>query len=237
MTKLTIVFVPGLWEGSSVFFSLATTLQQEGYEAVTAELVSSGTSSPGNPSLHDDVAAIRKVIAPLIEIEGKDVLLVLHSAGGFLGSNAIQGLTAKAREAEEKKGGVFKIVFLTAGVAPVGFKHEPLPFFNIQGDKLFGKDPKALLFNDLLPEGADAWAAKSQHQPAKNCEETIAFAGWKEVPSRYLIYEGDAVLPTALQMQFAQLAGSEITTCSAGHMVMLSQPQKVLEVIREAAGK
>lgn len=77
--------------------------------------------------MRDDEAAIHSVVKKLIE-EETDVVMVLHSAGGFLGSAAIEGLGRK----EGRKGGVVKLVFLCAGIAKVGHEHKPLPFMDLE---------------------------------------------------------------------------------------------------------
>lgn len=59
-------------------------------------------------------------------------MMVCHSAGGFLGSGATEGLSKKERENEGKKGGVRAFVFLAAGLGPVGFVHEDLPFMDFE---------------------------------------------------------------------------------------------------------
>lgn len=63
--------------------------------------------------------------------------MVMHSVGGILGSNAIEGLRLNARGVKE--GGVVKLVFLTAAVFPEGFKHGPLPFmeFDVRSNSPF----------------------------------------------------------------------------------------------------
>ena len=134
----TIVFVPGFWEGSAPFLHVVSLLQKEGYSTEIATLPSTGTVSPGNPSMHDDIAAIRSFIINLVE-KGQHVVLVLHSAGGFLGSNAIESLSLKARQEKELAGGVSKIVFIAGAVFPEGFKHGPLPFFtyDVRSDPIF----------------------------------------------------------------------------------------------------
>ena len=123
----TILFVPGFWEGSAPFLHVASLLQAEGYPTEIATLPSTGTVSPGNPNMYDDIAAVRSTIIKLVE-KGQHVVLVLHSAGGFIGSNAIEGLSLKARQEKELPGGVSKIVFVAGAVFPEGFKHAPLPF-------------------------------------------------------------------------------------------------------------
>lgn len=127
MSLPTILIVPGLWEGPSAFEPLAAVLRKAGYTVHTASLVSCGTVSPGNPSMKDDVHGIRKQLQSLVDT-GDDVVLVLHSAGGFLGSEAMDGLDKSTRAAESKAGGVVKIIFLAAAVLPRGYEHQALPF-------------------------------------------------------------------------------------------------------------
>jgi len=121
---LTVLFVPGFWEGPTVFEKVISLLKTSEVSAEAATLKSTGTTSPGNPEMKDDVAAIRAHIE-IILARGEDVLLALHSAGGFLGSEAMQGLDKKTRGEQP---GVIGIVFLAAAVFPEGYQHQPLPF-------------------------------------------------------------------------------------------------------------
>lgn len=136
----TILFVPGFWEGAAPFADVSSRLQSKGFQTEVALLASTGTTSPGNPSMQDDIAAIRQKVSELVEA-GQEIVMVLHSGGGFLGSNAIEGLTAKAQGG---KIGVSQMVFLAAAVFPEGFEHSPLPFYDIKA-RLF-RCPKGLRF-------------------------------------------------------------------------------------------
>ena len=83
--------------------------------------------------MKDDVASIRERIHTIVEKGGEqEVLLVLHSAGGYLGCMAIEDLSVAERKVGGKKGGVGKIVFLAGAVWPEGYMHGPLPFFEYQ---------------------------------------------------------------------------------------------------------
>jgi hypothetical protein len=124
----TIIFVPGLWEGPTVFNRVTSLLQAQGYATEVASLCSTGILSPGNPNMDDDIANIRSTISKAVEAD-HDVLLVCHSAGGFLGSAAIEGLTAKARKDNGLKGGVVKMLLIAAGVFPKGTTPPVAPFF------------------------------------------------------------------------------------------------------------
>jgi len=84
---------------------------------------------------------------------------------------------------------------------------------------------------------AEKWIKVLECQPSEGWSGKFTYAGWKDVPSVYLACEKDAAVPFELQKKFAALAGSEIFTCSAAHMPTLSQPDKVVEVVRKAAGE
>jgi hypothetical protein len=131
----TIIFVPGLWEGPTVFDKVTSILQSQGHSTEVTSLLSTGTTSPGNPNMNDDIANIRSTISKVVEAE-EEVLLVLHSAGGFLGSSCIEGLTVKAQKEKGLQGGVVKILFLAAGVLPMGATPPLLPFFEFDVSQL-----------------------------------------------------------------------------------------------------
>lgn len=133
MTKPTIAFVPGLWEGPSVFSHVSSLLSTYNYTSTTIPLQSTGHASPNNPNLKDDVKGIRGALIPLIEgngsEEGKEIILVGHSAGAFLAANAVEGMGLETRKRDGKRGGVKRLVFLTGGIWPEGMMHPDLPFF------------------------------------------------------------------------------------------------------------
>lgn len=131
----TILFVPGIWEGASLFGPISSLLAADGFTTATAVLPSTATTSPGNPTMKDDVAAVRYHIQQLVH-RGDDILLVLHSAGGFIGSEAMEGLAKKERQERGERGGVIGIVFIAGAVFPVGHQHHPLPFAVIEVDTL-----------------------------------------------------------------------------------------------------
>jgi len=94
-----------------------------------------------------------------------------------------------------------------------------------------------LLFNDLPPDVAESWLAKMQCQPATGWADVVEHAGWKDAPSVYLICENDNAMSVGLQERVSAMAGCEIERCGSGHMVILTMPDKVVEVVRKAAGE
>ena len=95
--------------------------------------------------------------------------------------------------------------------------------------------PEKIMLNDLDDKAAKTWVTKLRSQPASGWDDTVSYCGWRDVSSVYLVCEGDACIPPPVQLQLAETAGSRIEKCPAGHMPMLSMPEKVVEVIVKAA--
>lgn len=74
--------------------------------------------------------------------------------------------------------------------------------------------------------------AEIKPQPAEGWNDVTSYGGWEVVPTTYLVCEGDKLLPISLQEQCAAVANSKIERCSAGHIPQLSQPERVIEVIK-----
>jgi hypothetical protein len=75
----------------------------------------------GYPQPFDDTKVIQSLLEQLIVRDGKNVVLLGHSSGGFVASEAADPeLQAKNRKEQGLKGGVFGIFYACAFVVPVG---------------------------------------------------------------------------------------------------------------------
>ncbi|RBA15801.1 hypothetical protein FPRO05_12408 [Fusarium proliferatum] len=205
---------------------------------LTVGILDTGKTPPERPTMDDDIAKIVKDLTPVVEEAGEEgVVAVMHSAGGFIGSGALKGLTCKARQDVGRTGGVKKIVFIAAGVAPEGFEQGPMDFFDYHESNgtQSCKDPRNLLYSDFSDEEVNKWLPGLQHQADRGWATKLQYCGWREVPSVYIICDGDKILPAELQERFARLAGSEIVRIGAGHMVQLSQTEKVADIVASHA--
>ena len=132
MSKPIIVFVPGFWEGPTVYDHVASKLKEAGYVTITASLASTGSLPPNVRTYSDDIRAVKDKIEEAVD-QDRTVILVMHSAGGFTGSHAAKGLSRLARSQSGKRGGIVNMVFLAGGIFPEGRKHESqLPCFDYQ---------------------------------------------------------------------------------------------------------
>ncbi len=103
---------------------------------------------------------------------------------------------------------------------------------------MHSRDPVASLLNDLPPADAEKYANELSWQPATYVESIyVDYCAWKDIPSVYLLCTRDQVIPIEVQRQIAAMAGAETESCDAGHMVTLSQPERVVGFVRWAAGE
>lgn len=93
--------------------------------------------------------------------------------------------------------------------------------------------PEELLFHDV--PGKEKWLAALQPQPGHGWDDTVTYAGWRHVPSVYVVAKLDKLIPAELQPVLAKSANSELKEVEAGHMLILSRPQEVADIIKAAA--
>ena len=114
----TIVLVPGAFHVASSMDLLSSQLEQAGYDTKIIGLV---TVNQPKFTVQDDVAVLAgEVLLPLIEKQGKDVVLYLHSYAGFPGSAAIKGLSKTERLAAGKRGGILGLIYQSAFIPKSG---------------------------------------------------------------------------------------------------------------------
>lgn len=129
MSVPTLIFIPGFWEGAAAFSKVVKILESEhSYPVKVIPLISTGTEAPNAKTFSDDVDAIRDVAAELAN-DGREMVFIMHSAGGFIGSQALAGLGLPRRKQRGEVGGVRKLVYLTGALLPEGSDHPPVPFF------------------------------------------------------------------------------------------------------------
>jgi pimeloyl-ACP methyl ester carboxylesterase len=228
----TVVLVHGAFADASSWNGVITRLQNEGVPVI----------APANPlrGISADAAYLAAVIE---QIEGP-VLAVGHSYGGAVITNA-------ATNAENVVGLVYVAAFAPdegelLGAVEAGSKDSVL---------------NSALVNRTYPTAGGGSATESYIDPAKARD---AFAGdlsdeqaaliaatqrpvsefafselngppaWKRLPSWAVVATGDKAAGTDVVRSMAERAGAKITEIDGSHVIMVSQPQAVVNVILEA---
>ncbi|KAK3902806.1 pyrethroid hydrolase [Staphylotrichum tortipilum] len=207
----------------------------------------------GYPQGEEDTEAVLGVLKPLVEA-GKEVLLVGHSSGGWVATQAAQhDLQAKVRKSKGLAGGVIGILYAGAFVIPVGesihsffqpkdgtFVTPPFMKFHKHGAAGLGTivNAEQFLFNDLDAAVAKEWAAGLTASPILTTKLTND--AYSALPCGYLVLDGDLTLPREYQLGMASLLSSKtgsssIYHCPAGHSPHLSWTEGMVDTIRTFA--
>lgn len=231
--KLTVVLVHGAYADGSSWDGVVEQLQ-------TASIP---VMAPANPlrGLAHDTAYTASYIN---QIPGP-VLAVAHSYAGAVITNAcvntpnVVGLIfvdAFATDVGEAAGKVLsgsKDSILSTALSqlkyPVGNGAETATEFFVQPDKFH-----ATFAADLPAEQAAALAA-TQRPAAEACfTETTTAAAWKTLPCWAVFGSADKAAGTDIVRSQAERAGATITEVDGSHLLLISQPQAVTDVIMAA---
>src|SRR5215475_1282936 len=221
-TKPSIVFCHGIWADGSCFSKVIPTLQAEGHQCIAAQYSLDTTA--------DDIATVKRTLGRV----SSPAILVGHSYGGSVITGAgtddrVAGLVyiaAFAPDADE-----------TSVTQPSKFpKTDVLSHTEVADGRIW-----------LLREGMDSFAGDLSEQEkslawATQCvpapdlfDAKVGGTAWKSKPSWYIVAKNDRTVQPDLERAMAKRMGATTYELDSSHVPMLSQPERVLEVIRTAA--
>ena len=231
---LTVVLVHGAFADAS------------GWNGVVERLLAADleVAAPANPlrGIADDSA----YIASFLEQIPGPVLAVGHSYGGAVISNAAAGaenvvglvfVAAFAPQEGERLGEVAstsKDSVLTTALVPLQYPTAD----DAERAVEFAIDPAQFrdAFAADLPAAQTAVMAATQRPVAELAfSEPSGPHAWKSLPSWAVVATGDKAAGTDLVRSMAERAGATITEAEGSHVIMVSQPDVVAEVILTAA--
>ena len=228
----TVVLVHGAFADASSWNGVIPLLQRKGMPVI----------APANPlrGIAHDSAYTASVFA---QIEGP-VLAVGHSYGGAVITNAaadannVVGLVfvaAFAPDEGEKLGEAqadSKDSVLNSALVP---RQYPAPDGG-QATEFYIDPPKAreAFAGDLSDEQAALIAATQRPISELAFSDVNGPPAWKHLPSWAVVATGDKAAGTDLVRSMAERAGATITEIEGSHVIMVSQPQAVTEVILTA---
>ncbi|KAH7372278.1 catalytic protein [Pyrenochaeta sp. MPI-SDFR-AT-0127] len=241
--NISIVIVQGSFQTPLVYKKLSDGLEARGFSTSHPELPScNNTEDPEFPSktLSDDTEVVKEAVKYLVEEKNKTVVIVMHSYGGLVGSNAIdEELNISHRTSAGLAGGVLHLFYIAAFVldrqqSVLGVFGES-PNNDVREDgRFYLKEGASLLYNDLPAEEAALWGSRLIPQSHAVQKTEIERTAYKYIPSTYLVCQNDKAAPPQYQEMFAGAAGSKVMKCDASHSPMLSQPEMLVDRIVEA---
>lgn len=134
-----ILFVHGAYHPPVVYSQLTTVLKDAGFKDVTApRLASLGSNAHGVAVPDEDAAVIRAAAEPYFA-QGRKVVVLAHSIGGFLATAAIKGFTVAERAEQGKKGGFAAVVYMNSTL-PVTHEETVMAVCDPDSGTLFDAD-------------------------------------------------------------------------------------------------
>ncbi|KAI1433670.1 Alpha/beta hydrolase fold-1 [Xylaria sp. CBS 124048] len=253
--KPIIVCVPGAWCMPEIYTPTTDILAKAGYTCLTVALPGVGFEqrSPEDkagpkpvPGLQDDASAVREVVLSQLDA-GHDVVLVCHSYGGVVGSEAVRGLDRASRGNGNGNGtgAVIHLVYIAAIIVDVGGQVWPggkTPEdgnFIVQGDVCWrdASAPGSERFLSCCDEAAINHIVKYVRPHTFRCfADPITHTAWRHIPGTYVVAKED-VLPNQMALAPADHRFEEIVELEADHFAICGAPGPVAEVIQRAAEK
>jgi len=220
--KPTIVFCHGIWADGSCFSKVIPPLQADGHEVIAVQY--------GLDSFDEDVATVKRTLNRV----GSPVILVGHSYGGA---------TITASGVDDRVAG---LVYIGAVAPDVGETVQQ------QLDKypsdIFSRVEVADGRAWMLPNGTEFFAGDLSEEEQKLVwathyapvadlfhQQKIKSTPWKSKPSWYILTTQDHTVHPDLQRWVSKRMGATVVEVESSHVPMLSKPDVVIEVIREAA--
>jgi pimeloyl-ACP methyl ester carboxylesterase len=236
--KPVIVLEHGAWADGSSWDQVVRNLQADGYTVYV----------PPNPlrAVTADSAYLNEFLTQNANLAGKPVVLVAHSYGGFVTTNAAVG-------DPEVKALVYVDAFIPAqgdtlrSLTTPGsclaadpstvFDFAPYPSVPAGDVDLYVKQSvfPGCFANGLPPAEGAVLAATQRPLAASVLDEQSGTPAWAAIPSWAVIGTADHVIPPAQQLFMANRAHAHITEINAPHLSMISNPDAVTRVIEQAA--
>jgi pimeloyl-ACP methyl ester carboxylesterase len=221
-TKPAIVFCHGLWADGSCFGKVIPALQVDGHEVIAVQY--------GLNSYADDVATVKRTLGRV----SSPAILVGHSYGGA----TISGAGTDDR--------VAGLVYIAAVAPDVGetvqsqlnkYPTEIFSHIEAADGRVWILPEGVKYFAGDLPEQEQKLVWATHYPPAADLleQQKLDQVAWRSKPSWYIVAQQDHTVHPDLQRFLAKRMNATKVEANSSHVIMLSQPDVVIEVIRAAA--
>ncbi len=202
------------------------------YDRLTAEDYMVTVVQMPLTSTEDDIAAVQRIV----DVQDGPMLLAGHSYGGVVISEVgmdadVRGLVYVAAfqpDVGESGGSLL-------ASAPAEFAPDMLTVFG-DGHYLIHEDAFLSVVGNGLSDEDATFVARSQAASHTGIlEHQVQSAAWNDKPSWSIIATLDRTIAPELQRQMSERAGSTVVDIDNGHMLPMTNPNEVADVIRQAA--
>jgi pimeloyl-ACP methyl ester carboxylesterase len=222
-TNVTIILVHGGWADGSSWGKVIPILKNAGHRVIAVQLPLHNSA--------DDIATVKRAI----ELAGGPVLLVGHSYGGFVITNAaynnpnVTGLVYVAAFAPDK--GESLGTFVTPAMLPPG-----ILILDSAGLSYIHPD----MFHDAFAQDvnmteADILAIAQKPFNQSIFTEPSGPPAWKQLKTWYQVSDSDHMIPPDTQRMFAQRMNATTISIDTSHASYVAHPDEIAQLILDAA--
>ena len=217
-----IILVHGAWADGSSWSKVIPILKNAGYRVIAVQL-------PLH-SLADDVATVKRAI----ELFGGPTILVGHSYGGFVITNAaynnpiVTGLVYIAAFVPDE--GESLSNFVDPSKLPQGLLVFDSGGFGYINPEMF---PQAFA-QDVNSTEAKIMATVQKPINQSVLGEKSGPPAWKHLPTWYQVSESDHMIPPDAERQFANRINATTISINSSHASLVSHPDEIAQFILNA---
>jgi pimeloyl-ACP methyl ester carboxylesterase len=221
--KPNIVLVHGGWADGGSWGKVIPTLTNAGHRVIAVQLPLHNTA--------EDIATVKRAF----ELVGGPTILVAHSYGGFVITNAgannpnVTGLVYIAAFAPDEGEALGN--FVTPDMLPPG-----ILIVDSAGLTYLNPD----MFHEAFAQDVNSTEALIMAVSQKPFNQSIFAspsgpAAWKQLPTWYQVSESDRMIPPDTQRMFAQRMNATTISIDTSHSSYVAHPGEIAQLILDAA--
>lgn len=259
-SKHVILFAHGACHTPWHYEKVTTLLRETGFDVHIPQLPSSNGLRPPNAGLSSDTDVFRAYATKLVDA-GHSLVVVTHSYGGVVATNALHGLSIGARREKGLSGGVTHLIYAAGSLPlPQGVSVWDASAAAGVGDRMrdvlwkFEKDDSVLPYDAAKAFAGDEYAADHQQEVDEYVAKLQSFNGkafydqptniaaWKDTGLEKVVYTigtQDIVVMEDGQRGIVEILRGEgvkldVMETDWAHCPNLTSPQDLFNVLVKA---
>lgn len=219
----SIVLIHGAFSDGTIWHKVVPILKKAGHNVRAVQL-------PLH-SLTDDISTVNRAI----DLMGAPTLLVTHSYGGFVMTNAahnnprVTGLVYVAAYAPKEGESISDYIDVTN--LPNYFLISDSGGFLYLNPVFF----HGAMAHDVNPSEVTIWNSAQKPINRSILEAKSGPPAWTDLPSWYQISIKDQLIPLQLQQKFADQINATTISINSSHASLVTNPDKIADFIMRAA--
>ncbi|KFA79220.1 hypothetical protein S40288_02335 [Stachybotrys chartarum IBT 40288] len=246
-----VLIVGGGWHTPANYGRLIHALEAAGHQVHCPRHPSMNGDRPPTAGFADDVRSLRAYVEQLVD-DGRQILALMHSYGGQVGTEALHGLGAQIRVKQGKIGGIVHLVYMCAyalleGHSMIDKVKEmgnedllPLVFDFTEDNNVLCRDAKAIFFEPggASEEEVQEYLSQLVVWNGQCMYERVTKSAWRDIRTTYIHTTKDMTVPITYQKSMVETIEKEdreVRTfeLDAGHCPNLTATGGVVSIIEE----